>query len=149
MQCCGSVLPESAHTFDRIHGEPEVAQGYVKGEARKRAGRPGRRVRCPGRRAAEVSGPDAGLDEDEPMNLGDASKPRRSQARSCPFGACSGKAHIVVQLVMIGLAGASIYSWAIIIDKTMTFRRLNRANGPVRGSFLVRPVAGGSLSLAA
>lgn len=37
------------------------------------------------------------------------------------------QAHIVVQLVMIGLAGASIYSWAIIIDKTLTFRRLNRA----------------------
>ena len=37
------------------------------------------------------------------------------------------QAHIVVKLVMIGLVFASIYSWAIIIDKILLFRRLTRA----------------------
>ncbi|GGK54116.1 protein TolQ [Salinarimonas ramus] len=37
------------------------------------------------------------------------------------------QAHIVVKLVMIGLVAASVYSWAIIIDKTLLFRRLTRA----------------------
>jgi biopolymer transport protein TolQ len=33
------------------------------------------------------------------------------------------QAHIVVKLVMIGLIGASIWSWAIIVDKVMLYRR--------------------------
>ncbi len=33
----------------------------------------------------------------------------------------------VVKLVMIGLAGASLWSWAIIIDKAFRFSALNRA----------------------
>ncbi|WP_029031498.1 protein TolQ [Salinarimonas rosea] len=37
------------------------------------------------------------------------------------------QAHIVVKLVMIGLVVASVYCWAIIIDKTLLFRRLHRA----------------------
>ncbi|MGP9821160.1 protein TolQ [Salinarimonas sp. NSM] len=37
------------------------------------------------------------------------------------------QAHIVVKLVMIGLVAASVYSWAIIVDKTLLFRRLYRA----------------------
>lgn len=37
------------------------------------------------------------------------------------------QAHIVVQLVMLGLVAASVYSWAIIIDKTLLFRRLTRS----------------------
>src|SRR6056297_1617840 len=37
------------------------------------------------------------------------------------------QAHIVVKLVMIGLVAASVYSWAIIVDKTLLFRRLFRA----------------------
>lgn len=37
------------------------------------------------------------------------------------------QAHIVVKLVMIGLVVASVYCWAIIIDKTLLFRRLTRA----------------------
>lgn len=37
------------------------------------------------------------------------------------------QAHIVVKLVMVGLVFASIYSWAIIIDKILLFRRLTRA----------------------
>ncbi|WP_349369040.1 protein TolQ [Salinarimonas sp.] len=37
------------------------------------------------------------------------------------------QAHIVVKLVMIGLVAASVYCWAIIIDKTLLFRRLTRA----------------------
>jgi biopolymer transport protein TolQ len=37
------------------------------------------------------------------------------------------QAHIVVQLVMVGLVVASIYSWSIIIDKLLLFRRLKRS----------------------
>ncbi len=33
------------------------------------------------------------------------------------------QAHIVVKLVMIGLVGASVWCWAIIVDKTLLFRR--------------------------
>ena len=36
------------------------------------------------------------------------------------------QAHIVVKLVMIGLFGASIMTWAIIFEKIVTFRRLRR-----------------------
>jgi biopolymer transport protein TolQ len=37
------------------------------------------------------------------------------------------QAHIVVKLVMVGLLGASIWCWAIIIDKTLLFARSKRA----------------------
>ncbi|MEL6373662.1 MAG: protein TolQ [Pseudomonadota bacterium] len=37
------------------------------------------------------------------------------------------QAHIVVQVVMIGLLIASVWSWAIIIEKLMAFRRARRA----------------------
>lgn len=37
-------------------------------------------------------------------------------------------AHIVVKLVMIGLLVSSIWCWAIIIDKTLLFRRTKAAN---------------------
>ncbi len=36
------------------------------------------------------------------------------------------QAHIVVKSVMIGLLLASVWSWAIIIEKTLTFRRARR-----------------------
>ena len=34
---------------------------------------------------------------------------------------------MVVKLVMLGLIGASVWSWSIIIEKISTFRRINRA----------------------
>lgn len=37
------------------------------------------------------------------------------------------QAGLVVKLVMLGLLGASIWTWAIIIDKSMTFGRAKRA----------------------
>jgi len=37
------------------------------------------------------------------------------------------QAHIVVQLVMVGLVLSSIWCWAIIIEKLITFRRTRRA----------------------
>ncbi|HEY8566289.1 MAG TPA: protein TolQ [Beijerinckiaceae bacterium] len=37
------------------------------------------------------------------------------------------QAHFVVKLVMIGLVAASIWCWAIIVDKTMMFARTRRA----------------------
>ena len=36
------------------------------------------------------------------------------------------EADIVVKLIMIGLAGASLWSWAVIIDKAVKFANLNR-----------------------
>ena len=36
------------------------------------------------------------------------------------------QAHIVVQIVMVGLIIASIWSWAIIVEKLFTFRRAHR-----------------------
>jgi biopolymer transport protein TolQ len=36
-------------------------------------------------------------------------------------------AHIVVKLVMLGLLGASVWCWAIIVDKTLLFARTKRA----------------------
>lgn len=36
-------------------------------------------------------------------------------------------AHFVVKVVMLGLLGASVWSWAIIIDKSLFFRRSERA----------------------
>jgi len=36
------------------------------------------------------------------------------------------QAHIVVQIVMVGLIVASIWSWAIIVEKIVTFRRARR-----------------------
>src|ERR671913_2187421 len=36
-------------------------------------------------------------------------------------------AHIVVKLVMVGLLAASIWCWAIIVDKTLLFARTKRA----------------------
>jgi len=36
------------------------------------------------------------------------------------------QAHIVVQIVMVGLIVASIWSWAIIVEKIFTFRRARR-----------------------
>lgn len=36
------------------------------------------------------------------------------------------QAHIVVQAVMVGLVLASVFSWAIVIEKTFSFRRARR-----------------------
>ena len=33
------------------------------------------------------------------------------------------QAHFVVKVVMLGLIGASIWCWSIIVDKTLLFRR--------------------------
>ncbi len=35
------------------------------------------------------------------------------------------QAHIVVKLVILGLVAASVWSWAIIVDKTLLYRRTN------------------------
>ena len=37
-------------------------------------------------------------------------------------------AHLVVKAVMIGLLGASVWCWAIIVDKTLLFRRTKAAS---------------------
>ena len=36
------------------------------------------------------------------------------------------QAHFVVKLVMVGLLGASIWCWAIIVDKSMLYGRARR-----------------------
>jgi biopolymer transport protein TolQ len=43
------------------------------------------------------------------------------------FWALFVQAHLVVKLVMIGLIAASIWCWAIIVDKTLLFRRAQSA----------------------
>ena len=45
------------------------------------------------------------------------------------------QAHFVVKLVMLGLIGASIWSWAIIVDKTLLFRRVRKAMERFEDSF--------------
>ncbi|BBE74065.1 protein TolQ [Oharaeibacter diazotrophicus] len=37
------------------------------------------------------------------------------------------QAHVVVKMVMLGLIGASIWCWAIIVDKVITYSRARRA----------------------
>ena len=32
-------------------------------------------------------------------------------------------AHIVVKIVMVGLLASSVWGWAVIVDKTITFKR--------------------------
>jgi biopolymer transport protein TolQ len=46
-----------------------------------------------------------------------------STAPDMSFWALFWQAHIVVKLVMLGLLAASVWSWAIIVDKTLLFRR--------------------------
>ena len=44
-------------------------------------------------------------------------------------------AHIVVKFVMLGLLGASVWCWAIIVDKTLLFRRVRKAMERFEDSF--------------
>lgn len=37
------------------------------------------------------------------------------------------QAHVVVKLVMLGLLGASVWCWAIIVDKTISYARMRRS----------------------
>ena len=48
------------------------------------------------------------------------------------------EADIVVKLVMVILLIASVWVWAIIIEKVVSLRRVNREATRVRGFFLVR-----------
>jgi biopolymer transport protein TolQ len=45
------------------------------------------------------------------------------------------QAHIIVKLVILGLIGASIWSWAIIVDKTLLYRRVKREIDAFEGVF--------------
>src|SRR5688500_9568995 len=36
------------------------------------------------------------------------------------------QAHLIVKLTILGLLAASVWSWAIIVDKSLLFRRLRR-----------------------
>ena len=51
------------------------------------------------------------------------------------------QASLVVKIVMIGLLLASVWSWAIIVEKLFAFRTRTRRIGPLRAVVLVRPVA--------
>ena len=55
---------------------------------------------------------------------------------------------LVSYAVMIGLLLASIWVWAIVIDKLILFNRTRKAHGPVRAGLLVGAIAGGALPLA-
>ena len=55
------------------------------------------------------------------------------------------QADIVVKSVMIGLLVASVWCWAIIVDKSMLYGRAQGRDEQVRAGVLVGPVARGSL----
>jgi biopolymer transport protein TolQ len=62
------------------------------------------------------------------MNPADiAASPLAAQATDLSIWGMFLGAHIVVKLVMIGLLLASVWCWAIIIDKTLLFSRTRRA----------------------
>ena len=56
------------------------------------------------------------------------------------------QAHWLVKAVMIGLLVASVWVWAIAIDKIAALHAHQARDGPLRAGVLVRPVAGGALS---
>ena len=56
------------------------------------------------------------------------------------------QAGFVVKLVMVGLLGASIWTWAIIIDKIARIWPREARLRPVRANILVRTVPGRALS---
>ena len=45
------------------------------------------------------------------------------------------EAGIIVQAVMVGLVLASVWTWAIVLDKLVAFRRARRANGDFEEAF--------------
>ena len=49
------------------------------------------------------------------------------------------QAHLVVQIVMVGLLLASVWSWAIIIEKIFAFRRARREEEPPDPGTPARP----------
>ena len=51
------------------------------------------------------------------------------------------QAHWLVKAVMLGLMIASVWVWAIAIDKIPALRAHQEGDGRVRADFLVRPVA--------
>ncbi len=58
------------------------------------------------------------------------------------------QAHFVVKTVMIGLMIASVWVWAIVVDKTILYTRTRRADRPLRAGVLVGTKSRGALSIA-
>ena len=80
----------------------------------------------------------------------DATAPLSANKLDAPVGDLSLmslflQAHIVVKLVVIGLVLASVWTWAIILEKLFVFRPHTPAVQPFRADVLVGPVAGGAL----
>ena len=86
-----------------------------------------------------------------PMNPTDVmtQRPRRLGAPKSPSGRMFWGAHFVVKFVMLGLLAASVWCWAIIIDKTLLFSRSRKSMDQFEEVLLVRPVARGALPDAA
>ena len=55
------------------------------------------------------------------------------------------QAHWLVKSVMVGLLVASVWVWAIVIDKILLYHPHPQGDGPLRAGVLVGPVAGGTL----
>jgi hypothetical protein len=55
------------------------------------------------------------------------------------------QAHIVVKLVMVGLLVASVWCWAIIVDKLLLFARTRRQMDQFETVFWSGPVPGTTL----
>jgi biopolymer transport protein TolQ len=61
------------------------------------------------------------------MNPAEIASPLAAQAPDITIWSMFWGAHIVVKLVMVGLLMASVWCWAIIINKTLLFTRTRRA----------------------
>ena len=70
-----------------------------------------------------------------------ATSPLAGQAAEITIWTMFWGAHIVVKAVMIGLLAASVWCWAIIVDKTLLIRRARRAMDRFDASLLVRQFA--------
>ena len=69
-----------------------------------------------------------GLGDEEPERMNPAEAIATTQvAHDLSLFGLFWNAHIIVKLVMLGLVAASVWCWAIIIDKTLLFARTKRA----------------------
>src|SRR4051812_24054725 len=69
----------------------------------------------------------SGLGDEEPERMNPAEAIAATQVvHDLSLFGLFWNAHIIVKLVMLGLLGASVWCWAIIIDKTLLFARTKR-----------------------
>jgi biopolymer transport protein TolQ len=80
----------------------------------------------------EEHGPEGGTDhaqakEDDSMNPTDVAQSALPLTADLSIWGLFWSAHIVVKIVMIGLLVASVWVWAIVVDKTLLYMRTRKA----------------------